>query len=104
MTAHEVFAFAGQQFLGGVPLAKMSEQGIEGRTAWARFVGGAPVVKAEFAATKDSGSWQKREWTIVDAKFDPATGRVSAELPDGLTAYYFMPRGRPRLRRVERAR
>ena len=54
-TPPEIWAFAEQQNAGAVPLARMTEQGVDGRRAWARFVGGAPAVKGAICI-----DWRRR--------------------------------------------
>jgi hypothetical protein len=86
----EILAFARQINDHGVPLARMTAQGIDGRRAWARFAAQAPLVKSQLVSTKDSGPWRKREWTIADAELDKTTGRVTATVPEGTRAFYFI--------------
>jgi hypothetical protein len=86
----EILALAQQINAHGVPLARMTAQGIDGHQAWAQFAAEAPLVKAEFVSTKDSGLWRKREWTVADAELDKTAARVSATLPEGTRAFYFI--------------
>jgi dienelactone hydrolase len=97
-TPPEILAFAEQHFADAKPLARLVEQGLEqvaeegsgGSTAWAQIKFSAPITKAQIVVTKNSGPWQQREWTVTEALLDATSGRVSAAVPDGATAYYFM--------------
>jgi hypothetical protein len=82
----EIHAFANALFRGGVPLAKVTGQGVEKGEAWATFASKAPIVKAELSFTKDAGKWQPRKWESLPAKIQK--DRVSAALPDGALVYY----------------
>ena len=84
----EIRAFADSKLRGGLPLATIVEQGRTGRRVWAAFDAEAPIERAELNVTKDVGPWTGRWWDTVPAAVDPPTGRVSAELPEGTTAYY----------------
>jgi len=85
----EIGAFAGQVMGGGVPLARCAGQGLGGRKAWAVFQAKATLVKAQCVFTKDAGPWQPRKWDVAEAALDAAAGKVSFELPDGVTVFYF---------------
>jgi dienelactone hydrolase len=89
-TPPEILAFAEQINSHGVPLARMTAQGIDGRQAWAQFVAQAPLVKAQLVSTVDLGPWDRRQWAVADTEFDKATGRVTATLPAGTRAFFFM--------------
>ena len=85
----EIHAFAEAMFRGGTPLARVLRAGRDGRRAWIEFESRAPVEKVELNCTPDSGKWQERKWTTVDATIDAADGRASALLPDGVKVFYF---------------
>jgi dienelactone hydrolase len=82
----EIHAFANALFKGGVPLARVTGQGVAQGRAWATFESKAPVVKAELSFTKDAGRWQPRKWESVPAAIDG--NRASAPVPEGATAFY----------------
>lgn len=84
----EIRAFADSHLRGGLPLARVLEQGRNGRGVWAAFESETPIERAELNVTKDAGPWTGRWWDTVPAAVDPSGGRVSAEIPDGATAYY----------------
>jgi len=76
-------------FKGGPPLAKVTGQGADGKTAWAAFTCARPVAKAELNYTCDKGEWKDRKWETVAADLDAAAGKAKATIPDGATQYYF---------------
>jgi len=82
----EIHAFANSLFSGGVPLARITGQGVEKDTAWATFESKSPVLKAELAFTRDAGKWQKRKWETVPAAIEGA--RASASVPDDAKVFY----------------
>jgi dienelactone hydrolase len=84
----EIGVFADQILKGGVPLARCIGQGLDQRTLWATFESKSPLVKAQAVFTKDSGPWQKRQWSVEEAKLDQTTGRASFAVPDGVKAIY----------------
>ncbi len=65
---------------------------MNGNQASAQFAAQAPLAKAQLVATtKDLGPWNKREWTVAGrAELDKTTARVTATLPEGTRAFYFM--------------
>ena len=88
-TPPEILVFARQINSHGLPLARMTAQGIDGRQAWAQFTAQAPLMKSQLVSTKDLGPWNRREWTVADAELDKTAARVSATLPEGTRAFYF---------------
>jgi hypothetical protein len=84
----EIGAFANQIVKAGQPLARCTGQGLEGTRAWATFETKVPLAKAMLISTKDTGPWQKRTWKVQDASVDLATGRVTAEVPGDVSAFY----------------
>ncbi|MDQ3814661.1 MAG: prolyl oligopeptidase family serine peptidase, partial [Armatimonadota bacterium] len=87
----EIRAFADSHLKGGTPLARIIEQGrSDDKTkAWVAYESHLPLVKAELNFTKDAGKWQERRWETIPATIDSANRRVTAQLPDGVTVYYF---------------
>jgi len=83
----EIFTYADSLLKGGEALATITGQGQEGRQVWATFTSPRPIPRAELNVTKATGTWQDRLWEALPATLDPA-GKVSAELPDGVTVYY----------------
>jgi dienelactone hydrolase len=83
----EIGVFADSILKGGVPLAKITGQGRDGRRVWATYESQRPIKSAELNVTRDLGPWQKRRWDALPAQLAPG-GRVSASLPEGVTAYY----------------
>ena len=84
----EILAFAESQLNGGIPLAKITSQGREGRQAWVTFDAVSPIEKAEINYTCQTGKWQERKWETIPAKVDAPAHRVQAELPEGVKVYY----------------
>ncbi len=82
----EIHVFANSLLKGGKPLARTTGQGRDGNEVWATFEAEVPIVKAELNYTKDTGKWQDREWTAIEAHVEP--GKVTATLPEGTTVYY----------------
>jgi dienelactone hydrolase len=96
-TPPEILALAQQINSGGVPLARMTEQGLDGRQAWAQFAAQAPLKTAQLVSTNDQGPWNRRQWTVADAQLekttaqlDNTTAKVTATLPEGTRAFYFI--------------
>jgi dienelactone hydrolase len=85
----EIAAFADHFLKGKPPLARVTGQGADGKTAWATFKSERPVARAEFNYTCDKGEWKQRKWQTAPADLRAAEGKVSAPLPDGVAAYYF---------------
>lgn len=86
----EIGVFADSLLKGGVPLAKITGQGREGRKVWVTYESQRPIKKAELNVTRDSGPWQKRQWDAIPApvRVDPP-GLAMSTLPEGVTVYYF---------------
>jgi dienelactone hydrolase len=85
----EIAAFADQVMRGGLPLARCTGQGADGRRAWATFLAKTPMAKAECVFTSDTGPWQKRKWTVQPAAFDADAGKATFDLPEGAAVVYF---------------
>ena len=78
-TFKEVDVFVDSQLKGGEPVPSLAAMKIVGDVASTRFNSKAPVTKAEFCYTTDSGPWQKREWKTIEATMK--NGAISARLP-----------------------
>ncbi len=85
----EIRAMADAVLRGGKPLARFVAGGREGAGAWATFESAVPVVKAVLHYTLDAGPWKERKWQAAPASLDAAAGKVSADLPEAATVYYF---------------
>ena len=85
----EIHAFADQITSGGQPLASIQSQGGEGRRVWAEYRSAVPIVRAELNYTSQRGAWKERWWNSFPAALDADHAKVTADLPDGVTAYYF---------------
>ncbi|MGB8167495.1 MAG: prolyl oligopeptidase family serine peptidase [Chthoniobacteraceae bacterium] len=82
----EIHVFAESIVNGGELLPIITDQGREGRKAWATFDSARPIPKAELHYTKDTGPWPKRLWEATPATI--AEGVVTAELPEGTRVYF----------------
>jgi dienelactone hydrolase len=85
----EIHALADALLRGGTPLLKITGQGRQGKEAWATYAAASPLERAELTFTCDSGVWQQREWKTAAAQIDASHHRVTAQLPVGVTTYYF---------------
>ncbi|HEY5895532.1 MAG TPA: acetylxylan esterase [Chthoniobacterales bacterium] len=83
----EIRAFADSLCKNGAPLAVVLRHGTEGCRAWAEFQSPALMRGADLNYTGDGGPWQERKWHIVPATIE--SGRASAPVPDGATAWFF---------------
>ena len=82
----EIHAFANALFRRGIPLVRITGQGVEKGEAWVQFESGSPIVEAELCFTKASGKWQERLWETAPGRIDRQ--RVSAAVPEGATVFY----------------
>ncbi|MHB9134390.1 MAG: alpha/beta hydrolase family protein [Armatimonadota bacterium] len=82
----EIHAYANAHLCGGLPLAQLTAQGMDGRTQWVTFHSDVPVVRAELNYTADTGPWQARQWVTVTAHMED--GLASAAIPPEATAWY----------------
>ncbi|MDQ1328134.1 MAG: hypothetical protein QG641_1419, partial [Candidatus Poribacteria bacterium] len=82
----EIGAFASNLLKGDKPLAKIVNQGIDGKNIWATFDSVVPIVGAELLFTKDSGEWFNREWFCEPAYM--SQNKVTAILPEDATVCY----------------
>jgi len=87
--AGEVYAFADSVVKGGKALPKITGAGLAEKDAWVSFESDVPIEKAEFNYTTDSGIWDKRKWLTRNAKLDSKVQKVTAQIPETATAYYF---------------
>jgi dienelactone hydrolase len=85
----EILAFAENQLHGGQPLARIAEQGRNGKLAWIKFEATVPMQRAELNYTCQTGRWQARKWETAAAEIDTAARKVSARLPPDVKVYYF---------------
>jgi dienelactone hydrolase len=85
----EIHALADALLQGGMPLVKITGQGRQGEQAWATYAAASPLERAELNFTCDLGVWQKRKWETTAARIDALHHRVTAQLPAGVTTYYF---------------
>ncbi|NOY79634.1 MAG: prolyl oligopeptidase family serine peptidase [Kiritimatiellaeota bacterium] len=84
----EIALFADALLRGGIPLARWTGQGREGRRVWASYKSSVPIEKAELIFTRDDGKWQDRNWEALPAELDRGTHRVSALLPKKTTCWF----------------
>ena len=86
----EILAFAESVVNNGNPLPKISVPSRDGRKVSVR-VGQEKVVPftAELNYTRDKGIWKERLWETLPAHVDAQHQRVTTELPEGTTVYYF---------------
>jgi dienelactone hydrolase len=82
----EIHVFADSIVNGGELMPIITDQGRDGRKAWATFNSARPIAKAELHFTKDTGPWQKRLWEAAPATL--TEGVVTAELPEGTRVYF----------------
>ena len=80
----EIASLANHLLRGGPALSRVTDQGRDGRVAWAAFDG--PVTKAELCYTADQGVWEKRRWEQAPAEL--AGNKASATLPEGTTVFF----------------
>ncbi|MBS0267257.1 MAG: dipeptidyl aminopeptidase, partial [Planctomycetes bacterium] len=85
----EIHQFANSILREGKPLPKVLKQGRQESAVWMTYETVVPIEKAELNYTLDSGRWQDRKWESIPATIDAKTGRVTAQLPAGVTVYYF---------------
>ena len=72
---------------GGSPMAQVELGKRNGRNVSATWTGGTKIVSAVLNYTTALGVWQKREWKEIPAAIGDR--KVTAELPEGTTVYYF---------------
>lgn len=84
----EIHAFANNLLCDGEPLAKITGQGYEGDTIWAKYDSVVPIVDVELCYTKESGDWANRLWYSETARLHTADKRVSAKVPDDVKVCY----------------
>lgn len=84
----EIHVFANSILRNGVPLPRITEQGVAGDAAWAVFKSTVKVTKAELCFTRKTGRWQDREWEAQPAMIDEVTSKVTATIPADATVFY----------------
>jgi dienelactone hydrolase len=84
----EIGVFADSVVRGGVSLARITGQGTSDGEAWVQYQSEIPISSATLNYTSDHGLWQKRLWESLPAKIDEAQHRVSARVPQGVTAWF----------------
>ncbi len=85
----EILAFANSHLRDGAPLARIIGQGRDGEQAWVTFETDSPIQQAKLNYTCQTGRWQDRKWETVPAQVDPAGGKATACLPEGVKIYYW---------------
>jgi hypothetical protein len=87
----EIAAFADAAVKDGTPLVTLRTQRptANGSRAAVTFSAASSVRKAELIFTKDRGKWQERNWVATDVAIDGAKGEATADVPAGVTTYYF---------------
>lgn len=83
----EIHAMADAILKGDGPMTQVTLGKRDGRNVSATWAGGTKIVSAVLNYTTASGVWQKREWKEIPAAI--GNGKVTAELPEGTTVYYF---------------
>lgn len=83
----EIHAMADAVLRDGAPMTKVVLGQREGRHVSAEWSGKAKIVSAVLNYTTDGGVWQKRGWRELPASI--SGGKITAELPEGTTVYYF---------------
>jgi dienelactone hydrolase len=82
----EIRAFADSIMGNGIPLPRITGQGVADGRHWVTYTSPTPIVRAEFNYTRDATCWQERVWHITDAEL---TARdASAAIPPAATACY----------------
>jgi hypothetical protein len=85
----EIYAFADSNLKGHVHFPEISGHGHQGNSAWASFIIESPLKKAVLNFTRDLGPWKNRKWNTRTANVSLSESRVTAEIPQGTTVYYF---------------
>jgi dienelactone hydrolase len=85
----EITAFARALLKQGVPLLRIIAASREIQTPWVEWSGRRRLDKAVLNFTRDKGVWENRVWESRPADIDAGRRRVSAELPAGVTAWFF---------------
>ncbi len=85
----EIHSYADFILKKGPPPAMVTAQGEDGSNGWANFRAAGSLKGAELNYTRDLGKWPDRKWESAPVEIDAAAGRVYAQLPAGVKAYYF---------------
>jgi dienelactone hydrolase len=86
----EIHAFMDHHLRDGPALASVLRQGEDAGVAWADFSppGDGAIARAELLYTGGTNRvWPERPWETAPAAIDSTTGRCTAVLPAGVTAY-----------------
>lgn len=84
----EIHVFANSLLRQGKSLARITDQGQTETEAWATYLSDVPIVKAELAFTRDSGTWKDRKWEHAPATIDASAGRFVASIPADVKVFY----------------
>jgi pimeloyl-ACP methyl ester carboxylesterase len=85
----EIRVFADSMLADGPRLARITGTRRQRARVEAFYDSPVAIVRAELNYTCDRGKWMDRSWATVPAVLDHAAGRVWAELPAGVSVYYF---------------
>lgn len=88
-TPPEIFAFTESLFNGKTKLPEVTASGSDKNQAWASYRSETPIVEAELNYSSDVGPWEFRYWVSSGASIDASGKKVSAEIPQEATVYYF---------------
>lgn len=80
----EIGAYADSLFKKTAPLTRITKSAGDA----IEFKSKRTVVKAELNYTKDEGRWQDRKWESVPARLDLKAHKASAQIPQGVKAWY----------------
>ena len=83
----EPFSFANSVLLGKPALPERGELLQEGDEWSVTFTSPYALLQAELCYTTDQGVSNERQWHAVPARLE--SGKVSAQLPEGTTVFYF---------------
>jgi len=87
-SAPEPAVFCDSLLRGGAPLPRIVAHGRDGRNVWAQVAPARPAMRAELCVTRALGHWTDRKWNAFPAHYDPASGRVEAQLPWRATVWF----------------
>ena len=85
----EIRVFADSILRQGPALARLTGTCRKGRRVEAFYESPAPILRAELNYTVNPGNGVDRVWDTLPATILPEGGRVLAELPDSVSAWYF---------------
>lgn len=84
----EIHLFAEQQLNNGLPLPRILEQKIAGKTVTLSYETSTPIVTAELTFTRDTGPWLERKWQVLPLEVPTTTNEVTTTLSDDITVFY----------------